>query len=225
MKKLTFVALLSAGLLMSQAHAELLGAGVGAGIWQATPKGDTTLNNATLVDANNLKATSNNYFWAYINHPIPVIPNAMIEQTAFSSDKGSDSLTLDQLDTTLYWGLPLPMLDFNFGLTLKQFNGEVRNSLQTEKIDASVPMGYLALHVPIPATDFTISADTKMVSYDGSSLSDTRIKARWDLIGAGVNLGVEAGYRTQNVSIDGLDLDVQTDLTIDGLFAGVTLVF
>lgn len=225
MKKLPLA--LSALLLTPiAAQADLLGAGIGAGMWQATPSGTAALSGVTFFDAdNNLKTSSNNYAWAYINHPIPLLPNAMIEQKAFSSEKSTDKLTLDQLDATLYWGLPIPMVDINFGLTFKQVSGEVVGGATSEKIDAIIPMGYLAVHLPIPATDITLSADMKTIGYDNSSISDSSVKVRWDLIGLGVKLGVEAGYRMQSLTIDGLGVDVKTDITIDGAFAGVTVVF
>lgn len=245
-KKLTLSAVLAACLIAPQAHAELLGAGVGVGIWQAEPSGTAQLGDKFNVkNDTGLKSSDNNYIWAYFNHPIPLLPNIMLEHTGFSSTGNKNvnitfndrtfsgntktKLELNQLDAIAYWGLPLPLIDINFGLGFKQLSGDLSMSssgaTESTKLDGTLPIGYLGAHFPIPALPITLSADTKIISYDGSSFSDTRFKGRWDILSAGVKLGVEAGYRVQNITIDGLDIDTKADLTIDGLFAGVTLVF
>lgn len=225
MKKPILASMFCLTVISVPAQAELLGAGVGIGTWQATPKGSASFSDQTRFDAYQLNDTSNRYIWAYLNHPLPFLPNAMLEQTDFSSKKANQQLQLDQFDTTFYWGVPLPILDLNFGLTLKNFNGTFSNSLASEKIDDIVPMAYGAMHAPIPGTSLMLSADTKLMVFDGSNVSDTRIKGRWDMIGLGVNLGLEAGYRVQSIKIEGSNRNVETDFKLDGLFAGITLVY
>ena len=233
------------------AQADTVGVGFGTGIWSATPSGTAQLGsngtNFDLAKDTGLKSNNNAYVWAYFNHPIPLLPNIMLESTnvTHSGTKNTSikfggttfngqtktELDLSQVDLVAYWGLPIPMVDINFGVALKQLNGELtlsgggNSEPKTTDINATIPMGYLGAHFTIPTTDLTLSADSKMISFDGSSLSDTRFKARYNITNFGLKLGVEAGYRTQSLKIDGLSVDAQTDIKIDGLFAGVTLVF
>ena len=229
------------------AQAELLGAGVGVGIWSAGPTGTANLGTEFDVEKDTgLGSNENLYVWAYLNHPVPLLPNVMLESTMLESTGSQNTnltfmgqnfsgstqtkLTMDHLDATLYWGLPLPIVDINFGFGVKQSSGELSltNSVsgnKTTSLDFTMPYGYLGVHLPIPVLPITLSADTKAIGYDGSSYQDTRAKVRWDVIGLGVNLGIEAGYRIQSLVIDGLSVDLETDIQIEGMFAGVTLVF
>ena len=227
------------------AQAELLGAGIGGGIWNAGPTGTiTSTGNAFDIEKDSgLGKENNNYLWAYFNHPLPLVPNIRAEYTSTStSGKGSTQinflgnnftgstqtqLDLDQTDILLYWGLPLPFVSFNYGFGAKDFKGELSVSQadgtnqRKDSLDATLPIGYLGADITLPMLPLTLSANTKTL---GSRFNDTTFKARYDIIGFGLKLGAEAGYRTINLNSDDLsNLDV--DLSFGGVFAGVTLVF
>lgn len=221
----TTLALTALFLASTPTQAEMLGIGIGVAVWNAKPTGDVSTDITNFKIDDSLKSSNNNYFYAYFNHPIPVIPNLKLESTSFESEKSGDLLQLDQIDATIYWTLPIPLVDLDLGITAKSFDGKIQGSGINEKIDATVPMGYASLTFGIPATDITLNANTKVISYDGSSLNDTQIKARWDVISAGLKFGIEAGYRTQNIKIDGFSQKVKTDIKVDGFFAGIALSF
>lgn len=225
MKKLFVATALTAGLVSMPLQAEILGAGVGAGIWNQSYSGQASINNTQIIDGNEFKSNKNNYVWGYLNHPIPVLPNVKLEYAQVDTTQNNNLLNLDQTDLTLYWGLPVPVVDLDFGLTVKKFDGKLVGNNETEKVDALVPMGYLSLKAPLPFVPVTLGADTKVISYNGSSINDSKITARWDVVDSVVKLGVELGYRKQNIDIDGFGQDVRADMSIDGWFAGVALVF
>lgn len=231
-------------LVSSQSQADMLGAGVGTGIWTSGPVGTITTgsNEFDVEKDTGLETNNNNYVWAYFNHPVPLIPNIRLESTqvsssgngsqnvtfqgqAFTADNQTD-LNLNQVDVLLYWGIPLPAVNINYGFGAKQFTGDLtitdsNNNRETTNLDGTVPVGYLAAHANIPALPLSFSADIKTL---GSAYNDTTLKARYDITDFGLKLGIEAGYRVQALKSDALsDLDI--DMKIDGYFAGVTLVF
>lgn len=231
-------------LASAQAQADILGAGLGTGIWTSGPVGTVTTNNNEfdVEKDTGLDASNNNYAWFYFNHPLPVIPNIRLESTqvssrgngsqsvtfqgqAFSADNQTD-LTLDQVDVLLYWGIPLPVVSLNYGIGAKQFTGDLTitdnsNNSETTDLDGTVPVGYLAAQANIPALPLSLSADIKTL---GSIYNDTTLKARYDITSFGLKLGIEAGYRVQSLKTDEIG-DIDVDMKIDGYFAGVTLVF
>ena len=249
MKK-SLASLALAGALAASAQADLLGFGAGAGMWSATPGGTAQYegDEFDLKDDTGLSKSTNAYFWAYLEHPIIMLPNIRLEHTAFSTDgTGSQAinfggvsfplsqktdLTLDQLDVVFYYGLPVPLVDINLGFGAKQVDGEIAMSaasgLLSEKTDLSftLPIVYAGVRFEIPGTPVGLEADMKYIGYDKSSLSDTRIKADWTLLSAGIALAAEAGYRKQAIVIEDISgVDAEADITIDGLFAGLSLRF
>lgn len=231
-------------LASTQSQADVLGAGLGTGIWTSGPVGTVTTNsNEFDVEKDTgLDASNNNYVWAYFNHPVPLIPNIRLESTQVtSSGNGSQSVTfqgqtfnsdnqtdlnLNQVDVLLYWGVPLPIVDINYGFGAKQFTGDLtitdsNNNRETTDLDGTVPVGYLAAIANIPSLPLSVSADIKTL---GSIYNDTTLKARYDITSFGLKLGIEAGYRNQALKTDEMG-DIDVDMKIDGYFAGVTLVF
>lgn len=231
-------------LASTHAQADILGAGLGTGIWTSGPVGTVTTNNNEfdVEKDTGLDASNNNYVWAYFNHPLPLIPNIRLESTQVSnSGSGSQSvkfqgttftadsqtdLNLNQVDVLLYWGIPLPVVSLNYGFGAKQFTGDLTitdssNNRETTDLDGTLPVGYLAALVNIPALPLSFSADIKTL---GSLYNDTTIKGRYDITSFGLKLGIEAGYRNQQLKTDDIG-DIDVDMKIDGYFAGVTLVF
>ena len=266
MMKMVMRAALLAAVWSSSSFALVgFGGGVGFGMWNAGATGDIAYGSGTptvvdMEDTLGLEAENNNYMWAYFEHPIPVVPNIRVEQTAFFNE-GTETLTvgssfggqtftgktkselqLNQTDAILYWGIPglntltLGILDFDFGLALKQFDGYLKmtetSTNTTEEADLSFPMPlvYLRLMVNIPVIDLGIEAQSKTFSYGGVSYGDTRIGLSYELpipIPI-VSFGIEGGLRTQNFVIDpDSDLvdDVDADLSFSGVYYGLSASF
>lgn len=247
MKK-NLLSLAAAGVLTVSAQADLLGFGAGAGLWSATPSGSADYGQSFDIKKDTgLSASSSTYLWAYLEHPVVFLPNIRLERTAFQSDgsKSTDitfggqtfnvgntktDLTLNQLDTILYYGLPVPMIDINLGLGAKTVDGglSMKSALASEStdLDFTLPVAYLGVRFEIPGTPVGLEADMKYIGYDKSKFSDTRLKADWALLKAGVALAAEVGYRKQELILKDLSgVDAEADITIDGFFGGLAVRF
>lgn len=157
---------------------------VGGGMWSTgAPTGTLETNGVEFDLANEagLSSTSDNtYFWAVLDHPIPIVPNIRIEQVSlksvgtktstvgipglFSYDGAVDTdLDLSNTDIILYWGVPfatwIPFMDeVDFGIGGKIFDGYLSmtesvtgSSLVDESLDgAFVPYVYGKLRVEPP---------------------------------------------------------------------------
>ncbi|MGE4294233.1 MAG: TIGR04219 family outer membrane beta-barrel protein [Campylobacterales bacterium] len=247
MKK-SFAGFALAGALALSAQADLLGFGAGAGLWSATPSGSADYGQSFDIKSDTgLSSSNNGYLWAYLEHPVLFLPNIRIERTGFESDGtkatnitfGGETfnvgdtkteLTLNQIDTILYYGLPVPAIDINLGFGTKSFDGELSmtSPLTSESADLSfvLPVLYAGMRFEIPGIPVGLEADIKYIGYDESKFSDTRIKADWAFIDSGIAVAAELGYRQQALVIKDLSgADAEADITIDGLFAGLSARF
>ena len=128
----------------------------------------------------------------------------------------------------MYWGVPLPIpfLDINFGLTARQFDGQVTNvSASTpidEKLDFIIPMGYLNLELDTPFGIYGY-VDLNTISYSGNGVTDTAIAIGYTLPIPLVDINLEAGHRSLSVKTDEDLAGIDTDIDVAGMFYGVNL--
>lgn len=156
--------------LATSANAGLAGVefGVGGGQFNTeNPTGSYSDGINPSLDLENmlsLEGSSNTYAWAYLEHPLPVIPNIRFEMNA-EKYEGTSTISQDFMgqtfsgsvnslgdissnDVILYWGVPgtglastaMPGVDFDldFGLGAKMFDGEVS---VTNSIDPTIASG------------------------------------------------------------------------------------
>ncbi|MBK1726414.1 TIGR04219 family outer membrane beta-barrel protein [Halorhodospira neutriphila] len=237
----------AAGLLLSTgaAHATggILGLSGGVNLWSHDPDGTQKFDGSTfdVEDDLGLDGDEDLNAWLEWDHPVPVIPSIRVERTGLE-EQGSGTLNfdygdisastsvdsvveLDQTDITLFWSpLPLPYLDVDIGLTGKVIDGRilVESNAQKEELNFSgpLPMAYGRLGLDIPTTRFKIEASTKILSYDGHSITDTQahLAYKWWYAGAMI------GYRDMAVELDDFD-DVTIDVSFSGPYAGAFLRF
>lgn len=246
MKKLLAVAIAAATPMMAQADL-LFTVEAGASMWNAEATG-----NADSIDLGkdglNLDSDNNNVLFVAFEHPLPVIPNVKIMKTdldlagsgtanyeflgeTFTGDMDS-VLNLSHTDLTLYWGVPLPIpyVDINFGLTARQFDGEVSvtataNGVQTteaEDLNFTMPMGYLNVDLDTPFGIYA-RADLNALSIDGNGVTDTAFAVGYTLPIPLVDVNLEAGHRAINVTTDEDTLDIDTDIDVSGMFFGLNV--
>ena len=259
MKKLLYSALTASCLLYSNASAGvLLDAQVGAGAWMAKTSGNIAYDggNINLENDLGLNDSTNGYLYADINHFVPIIPNIRIERQELKTDAtkatnvtfasrnfGSTTksdIDLTQNDLILYWGIPglnilsAGILNVDFGINIKQYDGSITltdtttNISESVDLDFIVPMGYLAAQINPPFIPATISASTKMISYDGSELSDSMIMASIDLpIPLPlIDFRLDVGYKIQKLDISkDLSDDVNGNITNKGMMLGLSAKF
>lgn len=247
MKKLLAIAITAATPMMAQADL-LFTIDAGASVWNAEATG--SVDNAVDLGKSglNLDSENNNVLFASFEHPIPVVPNLKVMKTALDlTGSGSANYTflgetytgatdsqldLSHTDFTLYWGVPLPIpfFDINFGLTARQFDGVVSVTEKTtgtvtkEDLNFTMPMGYLNVdfdsHFGIYAR-----AELNALSFDGNGVTDTSLAVGYTLPLPipFVDINLEGGYRAINVMTDQDAVDIETDVEVSGMFAGLNV--
>lgn len=251
MKKLLAIAIASTAPMMAQADL-LFTIDAGGSMWNAEASGEVDGGIDLGKGGLNLDSENNNVLFASFEHPIPVIPNIKIKKTDLDLsgtgtanykflDKNltgaSDSvLNLSHTDLTLYWGVPLPIpfFDINFGLTARQFDGEVSVTAteqssstqitQTEELNFTMPMGYLNVdfdsHFGVYAR-----AELNALSFDGNGVTDTEFAIGYTLplpIPM-LDINLEAGHRAINLTTDEDTVDIETDIDVAGMFFGLNI--
>lgn len=232
--------------------APLIDLKIGAGLWQATPSGELGVTQTDIEDLN-LEEESSTFFFVAFEHPIPVLPNIRLKQTELEFEGTStlnEVFTLDDVtfsvdaetvtdvdlshtDVTLYWGLPELIVDVDFGLTVRSFSGEASvvaesvGGTQTETVDldVAIPMLFADIRVDLPLTGFYVGAEGNALSVGDSSIVDynARIGYSTDIVPFLADLDFEIGYRSFEIELD--EDDIQADITIDGPYAQLMLVF
>ncbi len=233
------------------AQADLLSLQIGGGGWKHDPSGDFRYNSGSSTVSINLDSdlhlATQTQGYVYINfkHPIPLLPDVRImntklensgngqisqnftfnSQTYTATTNVSSTLNLNQTDLTLYWEPLDNIVTFDFGLNFKKLDGEatlVSTSLGTSSTTFSkvIPMGYLMLGVS-PMEGLLISAETNVIQYSGSTISDYTVKVSYT---TDYFLGIEGGYRKQIYKLDNVD-GVFADMRFSGPFLGAYLKF
>ena len=178
MKKTIIAAALLAASATS-AHADTIGLYVGGQVWDNEASG--LFGEAVSQIDFNLEDQQQGSYFVAVEHPLPLIPNARVTFTTLETN-GMTTLTSDfefadqtftagtevnadfdvsYADYTLYYELfDNDLISFDFGLTLRDFDGDVAVSSSgvTGKLetDEYVPMLYVATNFGIPATPLNV---------------------------------------------------------------------
>jgi len=233
-----------ATLLSMSAQADFLGAEAGIATWSSalsgTIKGSST-GDSNINTENDLgygsKAT-NSFFWAYIDHPVPLLPNIKIQQTNFSDNSSKvknitfdgttytgsikSELTLDQTDIIAYWRILDNWINVDLGINIKTIDGNIKleatgASATDKSFKATIPMLYVKGKVDLPFTGFSAEADISTISYSGNKFTDFKAGVVYQ---SSFGLGATLGLRTENLKIDDID-NFNADLTMSGAYLGV----
>ena len=257
MKKIILSSILLSSIFSSFASADLLRIGAGTGIWSQNSSGISSYNKNgasgtdTVIDDKKSQA----YFWSYIKHPLPILPNLRLEYSNVeynglvsgsfdgfqlpSNKKSHSHLSMTQYDvipyyniwdntfwTTIDIGLDIKVLDSDYTVDKVSVLGvNVFNGYE-DKTTTVVPLGYLRTRVEIPSTNIGIEGDVKYISYDGNTISDARAKVDFSIDIP--NSPLSAGLEV-GYRYQHFYLDdkdgTKINLTFDGLFAGVNINF
>jgi outer membrane protein len=243
MKKI-ILSTVCASLLTITANADFLGAEAGYALW--TPALTGTIQNGT--DSVDMEKDlgfgdkeNNSFVWAYLDHPLPLIPNVKIQQTNYTdkskgelsknltfankafavSEKTTNEFTLNQTDIILYWRLLDNWVNFDIGVEAKSIEGNIKINTQTKHIDEdfsiTLPLAYAKARFDLPFSGFSVEADIATVSYSGNSFTDTKAAVVYE---TAIGLGAIAGYRNETLKLDDIDNN-DLDIVISGMFAGV----
>lgn len=202
------------------------------------------------------KSVTNAYAWLLVKHPIPILPNLRLEYASVSDEGkasgsfqgftfdaagGTGAVDITQYDAVLYYNIldNLFWTTLDLGLDIKYLGtkfeakgniniGGAGFSSQTYSANEAIvlPMGYLRVRVQIPVTNIGLETDIKYITYDGSTLSDFRIKADYtfDFVPV-VQPSIEIGYRIQKYDLTYNDDKTKLALDFAGVYAGIMLRF
>jgi outer membrane protein len=251
MKKIALAATL-ATILSTHAQADALGIYLGGQIWDNQASG-TLGDGSSLVDFNLEDQKQNSFFIAF-EHPIPLIPNVRIASTSLETE-GNTTLTTEfefegetfsedadvnadfnvsYVDYTLYYELfDNDLISFDFGLTGRDFDGDVTVSAQSSQgtqtgrvsVTEIVPMLYARANVGLPLTGLNLYGQGNFLSIDDHTLYDYEVGVSYELIdNLAVDVNINAGYRAVKLELDDLN-DLYTNIEFDGVFLGTTIHF
>ena len=248
MKKLNLSILFSLLFIPGIAAAEIVI--INGNSWDYEISGDirddsSVLSQIDLKNDLNLKDNDDTFLVAYIEHPIPLIPNLRIGTTSLTfngsgtatksftyngtvytvSDNINSQLVLDHTEVALYWSILDNIVGFDLGLNAKFFDGKVNLTSAAgnvnEVFNETVPLLYAALQFELPY-GLKLSGDMSYISFDGSSFTDSVIKLSYT---SDYNLGVDIGYRSIVIDYEDTTANEFVDIDISGTFIGVHLAF
>lgn len=255
MKKIALAAAL-ATVLSTNVQADALGIYLGGQVWDNQASG-TFGDGSSLVDFNLVDEKQNSFFVAF-EHPLPLIPNARIASTSLETNgmttldtdfdfddeiflSGADvnaDFDVSYVDYTLYYELfDNDLLSFDFGITARDFDGDVTVSTQvttssgtvsqsdTIAVTDVVPMLYVATNVGLPLTGLNLYAQGNFLSFDDHTLYDYEVGVSYELVdNMLIDVNVNAGYRAVKLELEDLN-DLYTNIEFDGVFVGTTIHF
>ena len=256
MKKI-LTSLATLGALATTANADFMRVEMGGGMWMQEPSGVISGNTkgqtgtVTYVDNSLKDNTDQNYLWAYIKHPLPIIPNLRLEYTALDNAGTAElsgqmygfslsniNSTPTQLDITQYDITPYyNLLDNTFwvsvdlGLTIRMIETDydVGGNMIVDAESAVIPLVYSRFRTEVPMTGLGVEAVVKWISDGGdNTVLDYFIKADYTFdITPLVQPGIEIGYRvmTMESKVDADDTTTNIDLTFEGIYFGGVLRF
>jgi outer membrane protein len=240
----TFFAIVAVSLSAASVYADAVGVRFGAYRWQPDFDG-TVRSGGEKVDIHRdlgLSDDDADVIFVAIEHPIPLLPNVLVQQThldtkatkqltrTFTFDDttytGTDTvktdLDLSHTDATFYYELLDNWAELNVGLTVRHFDNGVKiraiNNGKSSKIDlnATLPMLYAAAKFNLPLTGVYVAVDGNGIGYSGSTLFDYRAMLGYE---SPIGLGAEIGVR--NFDLNYKDGDEKADVKVDGAYAQV----
>ncbi len=208
--------------------ATILGFGAEADYYSPTVSGNFSYTgNGTTTDTHFSDDTQSSYqLSAYLEHPLPMLPNLRIDYTPETTFNGADSIigtnnvSFKQLDGTLYYELLDNVVDLDVGVTFKAIDGKIEGSANQD-FNVLIPMLYLSTGIKIPVLPIHVVGDVKYVGYNGDSVIDARVKAMWDIF---AGLQAQAGLRYESMKIDNRE-NINANVTFKGPFIGLGYAF
>lgn len=231
-------------------QADFVGVKAGIANWSQEPGGNLRWQgtDADLESGLLLGDDSQGFFWVNFEHPIPGLPNIGLMRTQIggsgsgtintsftfggttynAGDSITSNLEINQTDLILYYELvDIVKVQFDLGLMIKYIDGTAQATNQTSGLTESVdfegvmPMLYANASFGLPFTGFSVGLEGSAIGYSGHSLVDVRAKVAYR---TKAGLGLELGYRRQQLKLDDLD-SFSSDLDFSGTYFGVFAKF
>ena len=234
-KKLALFMLLT----LSRLPADTIGGEVSLGFFNHQPNGNASYkgSEADIEDTLGYSEEQDIFLKAYLEHPLPLIPNIKLGYTTLSQEGSSSvndftwgdttyngtiesSLSLDMSDITLYYEFLDHWTEMDAGVTLRYISGnmDVYNSSSNgvANFSAWVPMLYGKVRLNLPTTDISLQLEANVVSYWDITTYDYELSARYTLA---MGVGLEAGYKALHIDSDELVNGFDADMDFSGPYA------
>ena len=243
MIKSLFTITVAALVISAPLQADFVGLQIGASSWTPDYEGSFALDGAsagTTVDIEDdlgFDDESHSDVWVKVEHPVPLLPNlkfvssnldasassTLTEEivygdTSFGANEDINTrFDMSNTELTLYYELLDNWINLDFGLTIRQYDGQSRISSngtsESEDLDFSIPLLYLDARVDLPFTGFFVDSTLNTISVDDNSISDVNLSIGYE---SDFGLGARMGIRTLDLEFDESDLDV--DLKFQGTY-------
>lgn len=223
----------------------------GAYGWDAQPSGtfkSTRIPGDDEIDVEDdldFDSDRNNVFFASLEHAVPLVPNLRIgaadisdtqdstltrsvtynNQSFSKSERVRSEYQLDYTEATLYYSPWETVAKVDIGITARRIDAEFviesRDSNKRESISAkaTLPMIHAGIRADLPLTGFHVKGKVDAVSYGGNSLTDVVAALGWR---SDFNLGLEAGYRRMDLTLDDVD-DLDADFELGGPYLALSV--
>ncbi len=234
------------------ASADTLGLRIGAANWGydisgfARYQSTDTADNIDVNDDLGYDDDSLTFFYAVLEHPVPILPNIKVSRTSIDTDANgilsanfnygdimftvnepvTSEVELNQTDITLYYQPLDNVVSLDIGLNAKYIDSKSSitgaiSGTENAEVSGWVPMLYAGVGIDLPFSGFAVSADGSFVTYDGSDFYDYSLRATYTTPWF---LGIELGYRKIKLDLDDFD-GSYADVEFDGVYTGLYLQF
>jgi len=156
---------------------------------------------------------TNTNIWAMGKHFVPIVPNIRIEQTSLNA-QGSK---ITNTELIAYYNL----IDNTAWITLDVGAGISIKDLRLNQINKY--LSFLRARVQIPLSSIGFEAIVKNNLLSINKFDTLMLKADINIVNIPtlLDLGIEVGFRTQNIQLDTSNLDIQSK----DYFAGIVAKF
>jgi outer membrane protein len=220
--------------------ADFIGGELNVGYYTHAPRGTVEYQGTPIDIEDDLKWKDKGdiFLKAYVEHPLPILPNLKVGYTEFGHSGAGvitqsfqfasqtytvnsnidSTFNLKMYDLTLYYELLDNWVNVDTGVNVKYIDGLIRvnNSMglsESKAFQVPVPMLYAKARFDLPTTNLTLQAEGNYVAYKGNQFYDAEVGARYTLA---LGVGIEAGYKLMKLKLDDID-----DLSMETDFSGV----
>jgi outer membrane protein len=226
----------------------VFGVYAGAGSWFQDYEGDARsgIDTLDLVDDLGFGRQSNTYFYVALEHPVPFLPNVMLQRTSlsqsadnlltrsivfngqafsFSTDVNTE-IDMEQTDAVLYYELLDNALSVDVGLAARYVDGFVSirelATTTTAEFKGVLPMLFARARVDLPFSGAWLGVRAQGLTYDGNSLIDADAQIGW---ASKFGVGFEVGYRMMKFDIEQFDDVDEASIEVKGPYAALNYHF
>jgi len=241
---LSFSLFFSLLLLPLDVYATKLGVRVTSGFWGARYQGyvidqKNVTESINLKDDLNLSNSLEPFFYVYLEHPNPKIPNIRIgkskirttginrltkiftyQNTVYAVNEDiSSTFNLDHIEATLYWKVINTKNRMDLGFTVKDFTGQITvvgsvSGTAEEHLEVWIPLIYVGYETDLPLTAFTMGINSSFLGVDDNTyLYDLIAYFQYQTYSY---VGLEFGYRAFKLKLNN-DV-INTNVKITGFY-------